>query len=277
MGITRNVRSGENSNPKLQRTRNYAQFSHDRANREVNILTLKPQHKKLRESMQKYGFLPAFPLMVSELNGKFVIKDGQHRFTFAREFGLDVFFVVDNTDISISAVNQAQAGWSPRDYAMSWASQGRDDYRNAVNFVDEWGIPICAAFAMLAGTIAFANVRQEFDNGTYKIRNEEMATRVARTFSEMCEKKKGIKQQNLLTALWACCHVPYFDESRLINTASRRPDQVYNAGTRDQFLSLLEDLYNFGRKTREPLKFDAESAMRDRNPSKKAKAQDITK
>lgn len=272
MGLRKHVDAGHNLSPKLQRTRNYSQFSFARENRPVDVLNLKPQHRKLRESMQRYGFLPSFPLMVSCSNGKFVIKDGQHRFTFAREFGLDVFFVVDDTDVSISDINQAQVGWSPRDHAMSWANQGREDYRKAIKFCDEWGIPIGAAFAMLGGTIVFKNVEQKFHDGTFKIRSFDTATRVASFFSDLCKLRKGIKTQNLLTAIWACCHVDYFDENRIIQTVQRRPDQLYNAGTREQFLALLEDLYNFNRKTREPLRFDAEEAMRQRNPKHSAVA-----
>lgn len=267
MGLRKRVDAGQSLAPKLQRTRNYSQFSFARENRPVDVLNLKPQHRKLRESLQRYGFLPSFPLMVSCTNGKFIIKDGQHRFTFAREFGLEVYFVVDDTDVSISDINQAQVGWSPRDHAMSWANQGHEDYRKAIQFADEWTLPIGTAFSMLAGTIVFKNVQDRFHEGRFKIRALDTATRVAQCFSELCKLRKGIRHQNLLTAIWACCHVEYFDENRIIQTVQRRPDQLYNAGTRDQFLALLEDLYNFNRKTREPLKFDADQAMKNRNPA----------
>jgi hypothetical protein len=128
--------------PKLQRTKNYSQFFYTKENRDVDILHLKPQHKALRESMQQYGFLPAFPLMVRTQNGRFAVVDGQHRLTFAKELGLEVFFVIDDKDVNISAVNQAQANWSPKDYANRWAHAGRPDYVEAIAFANEHNAPL---------------------------------------------------------------------------------------------------------------------------------------
>lgn len=266
MGLRKNIAAGSNVIPTLQRTRRYGQFSFAKENRPVEVMNLKAEHKALRTSMQTYGFLPAFPIMVSSVNGKFIVKDGQHRLTFAREFGLDVYFVIDKTDVSIADINKAQAGWSARDYAMSWANQGREEYRKALEFMDQWGLPIGSAFSILGGTIVFQNLKDKFHAGTFKIRTPKTALRVARFYSDLCGLRKGVRNANLLAALWACCHVDYFDESRIIDTVTRRPDMFYNAGTRENFLELLENIYNFKRRAREPLAFDAAEAMRARNP-----------
>jgi hypothetical protein len=36
------------------------------------------------------------------------------------------------------------------------------------------------------------------------------------------------------------------------------------AGTRDAYLEVLSEIYNFGRKAKVPLRFDAEQAMKER-------------
>lgn len=252
---------------KLQRTRSYSQFAYAKENRGVDVLNLKPQHTKLRKSMQKYGFLPSFPLMVSALNGKFVVKDGQHRLTFAQELGLDVYFVIDETDINIAEINQAQAGWTTRDFAQRWASMGRKDYAEAIAFADHYAVNISQAFSMLAGTIVFKNIQDKFHDGNFKIVALDKARRVASCYQAFCKAKSGIRHTNLLACMWACCHVDYFEEARLIETASRRPDLIQSCGTRDAYMSMIEEMYNYHRKARSPIAFDANEAMARKNPS----------
>jgi hypothetical protein len=253
--------------PKLQRTKNYSQFFYTKENRDVDILHLKPQHKALRESMQQYGFLPAFPLMVRTQNGRFAVVDGQHRLTFAKELGLEVFFVIDDKDVNISAVNQAQANWSPKDYANRWAHAGRPDYVEAIAFANEHNAPLVLAFAMLAGTTTSGNIMWRVKDGSYQIKARELAHRVMSIYRDLTAVNSKAKGARLIEALWACCHVDYFDESRLIETVSRRPGLLSQAGTRDAYLDALTEIYNFGRKAQAPLRFDAEQAMRNRKDS----------
>jgi hypothetical protein len=256
-----------NNSPKLQATTNYNQFSLARDNRGVNVLNLRPQHKALREDMQRDGFNPACPIMVRQQNGKMVIVDGQHRFTFAREFGLPIYYVaISDLRVSIARLNQTQANWTMADYANRWANDGKADYNHAIEFAREYGIPIGSAFSMLGGTIVFKNIAAKFHAGTFKVKTPEAARRAAECYRTICETKKGLRHNNLLCAVWACCHVDYFDENRIIETSQRRPELLSNCGSRDGFLQMLEEVYNFNRKTRAPLRFDAEEAMRIRNP-----------
>lgn len=252
------------ANPKLQRTKNYAQFFYTKENRAVDVLHLKPQHKQLRESMRTYGFISAFPLMVRSVNGHFVVIDGQHRLTFAKEFGLDVFFVVDDTNVDIAKLNQAQANWSPKDYAHKWATAGVKDYAEAIQFAGDHNAPLMLSFAMLAGTTCWGNINAKFKDGTYRIKTRDLAHRVIALHGAIGALNPKTKGARLIEALWACCQVDYFDESRIIETASKRPELLSPAGTRDAYLDVLTEVYNFGRKIKAPLRFDAERAMKDR-------------
>lgn len=251
-------------NAKLQRTKNYAQFSFAKQNRPVDLLNISSGHKKLRASMEKYGFLPSCPIMVDSQNGRFVIKDGQHRFTFAHELGLEVYFVVDETNIDIAEINAAQSGWSMRDYANRWANEGRKDYTTALQFADQYRVPVGTAFAMLCGTISFSNMKLKFRDGQFKINNISFSTRVAKCYADLCAVKKGVRHDNLVAAIWACCHVPYFEESRILETVRRRPELMTSCGTTESFLQMLGEIYNYGRKVRQPIAFDAQEESRQR-------------
>lgn len=257
---------------KLQRTRNYSQFAFSKDNRDVDMLNMKYQHNNLRKSMQQYGFLPSFPLMVSAVNGKFIIKDGQHRFTFARELGLDVYFVVDETDIDVSEINQAQASWSVLDFAQRWSSSGRKDYWEAMAFSEKQGIPLSVAAAMLAGTTSFGNIALKFRDGSFRVTNRGFADNVANCYNALCSIKRGIRNSRLLAALYSCCLVDYFDAALFVKKAAKRTDLVVSCGTREAFLAMIDDIYNYGRNSRVPLAFDADAAVRARTPIKRKAA-----
>lgn len=251
-------------NYKLQRTTNYSQFSFSKANRGVDLMDLRPEHRKLRESMREYGFLPSFPIMVRCINGRFIADDGQHRLTFAKELGLEVFFVEVDTDVDLAVINQAQAPWRADDFAKRWASDGRDAYIEGCAFARYYDIPIPLAFSMLAGTCNFTNIKDDFRSGSFQIRNRQYADKVASTYLKLAGINKDLRKTVVMSALWKCFIVDDFDESRIISTAERRPDLITRPSTEEMAMKILEELYNFGRKEKFPLAFVAKEKSKTR-------------
>lgn len=99
-------------------------------NRPLNL----KKRKRLRESMQEYGFLKPFPLSCSR-NGdrKLIVKDGQHRLTVAEELGLNVHYFVEDVDYDIAKVNCTQEKWVVRDFAMKHANTGKKAYQDGLD------------------------------------------------------------------------------------------------------------------------------------------------
>ena len=250
--------------PKLQKTRDYSKFVYSQENRTVEMNNLRPQHKKLRESMRKHGFLFSFPIMAANDGDRLVIKDGQHRFTFAKEFGLDVYYVVDNTPVCIADINGAQASWKIDDYAKRFAATGNQHYMEALEFSRHYGISVSQSFSMLAGTASFGNISDRFRDGRYQVRYRDLAHRAGNIYRSLTAINPKVKNQMLVKAIWSCVHVDYFDESRVITTAQKRPDLLIPCGKYDAAIQMMENLYNHGRKHKEPLRFDAEKTMATR-------------
>lgn len=252
---------------RLQKTSNYSRFKFMKGQRPINMLS--PECRALKKSMEEYGFLPAFPVMARP-NGSaesLIIVDGQHRFSVAKELGLDVFYVIDSTDIDVTKVNQAQRKWTAMDYAQRWAASGKRDYQELIDYHFAYGVPLTVAAGVMAGTIRFSNIQNKFYDGSFRITNEDMAIRFGETVSRLTEVNKSAKTAPFLTALWSCYFVDYFDPNRLVSAIRKRPSLLSPAGNRDSFLQAIEEIYNFNRQSRVPLKFDAEQAMRKRNPA----------
>jgi hypothetical protein len=94
--------SNGNNIPQIRCTRDYAIFVRDMENRRLRT----SEHKKLRQSMEKYGFLPCYPIVVKRDDvGRLHVKEGNHRLAFARELALCVYFVETAIDFDVPEIN----------------------------------------------------------------------------------------------------------------------------------------------------------------------------
>jgi hypothetical protein len=157
----------------VQVTNDYRLFQiHRGENRPLNI----KKHRKLEDSMKKYGFLPEFPIVVSRTrgkNGQMIVKDGQHRLAMADRLKLPVYWIEESVNFDVAVVNMGQKPWQPRDYAERWAAGGRKAYREGLDFAAEHKLPVGMAFALLGGTVNYSNIQESFIDGTFRIKDRQ--------------------------------------------------------------------------------------------------------
>ncbi len=248
---------------KIQATKKYDQFL--RANGENRPLDLK-RHKALRESMARYGFLRCYPIVVArDEKDRLIIKDGQHRLAIAEELGLTVHWIEDGVDFDVALVNSTAKVWALRDYAQKHAANGLEAYRQGLDFAEAHRLPIGTAFALLAGTTTFNNLREEFMGGSFEVKDQAWADAVAGIYTPMTVLAHCLRSARFIEACMAVCRVSIFSPKRLLINAERCREKLASYSTRDAYLDMMESVYNFGRKELVGLKSLAVMAMRDRN------------
>jgi hypothetical protein len=248
--------------PRLRSTKDYGMFVQSRVNRPVNMA----KHKALGESMENYGFLPMYPIHARPTaGGKYEIVDGQHRFAFAQKLGLPVWFVTGDENVNVADINKGQTPWHLKDYAMCFAEMGKKDYQEVLDFTEQYSIPISDAAALLSGTICHSNVRSDYLSGNFKVKTSEMAHRVASVYQAILAINSKVRNSRLLQAVYAVCYIPGFDVGRLTHNVRRCPEKLLKFSTREAYLVMLEDIYNYGRRNRESVKIPAENIMRERS------------
>lgn len=253
------------SDPKrtITATKNYRLFTVSDENRPRNA----KKHKKLRESMQRYGFLSSFPVVcVRDKAGALVVKDGQHRLMFAEELGLPVYYAVESTNFDVAVVNSTAKVWSLIDYAQKHAAHGLQSYVEGLAFADKYRLPVGTGFALLAGTTSFSNIDEEFIDGKFKIRDRSWAEAVALLYGGLIAISRNVHTKRCIEACMAVCRVEDFDRNRLLQGAQRHREALVAYSTRDGYLQMMETIYNFGRRQLMPLQINAIQAMRDRQP-----------
>lgn len=249
----------------MKTTTNYDLFTLKEENRDVDLND--KETKNLAESMVEFGWLDAFPLMAQKQGRKLIVFDGQHRLAIAREFGIPVKYVVIDGEVpDVARLQQTAKKWRPKDYAGRYAKAGNDHYIELLEFFDKYGIPLTMSAAILANTTTFANVSDRFYDGRYQIKSRRIANELAECWRGLVEVSKVFKKVQAIKALWACFHVESFEPKRLITGAHRHGGAIKNMANAEAFLEMFEDLYNFGKRDRVPLKFDALEAMKGRTP-----------
>lgn len=260
--------------PKVQVTKNYRLFQRSSGNRAIN----ERKHRRLRQSMEGYGFLEAFPI-VCRRNGtqSLEVMDGQHRLVFAESLQLPVYYIITAQEFSTPDINSTAKTWVIADYAHNFADNKKPQYQEVIDFHELHGIPIGTSAAMLAGTTSFTNIHDVFVRGDFKIKDREWAHKVASIYAPLVMLDKRLRSNRLIEACMSVCRVEKFDGKRLLQNAERCRDKLVPYSTRDAYLEMLEDIYNFGRKTLLGLKAEATMVMRNRNAINAAKAARATK
>lgn len=252
--------------PKIHATRNYRLFKRSMDNR---VLDLKA-HKRLRKSMEKYGYLPCFPI-VCHKNGDshLVVKEGQHRLTFAEQLGLPVYYITSDVDFDVAEINCTPRTWRPIDYARKFAQAGNANYQEGIDFAERHGIPIGMAFCLLSGNSSFTNIWDAYTSGKFRIKDREWANQVAGLYTAMTTLSKELRGKAFLMACLRVCRVEGFEPKRMLQNAQRCRERLVSYSTADAYLGLLEEVYNLGRHRLFGLRIAAQQAMKERNPTKR--------
>lgn len=250
---------------KILVTRNYDLFDRSAENRPVDL----DKHKKLFASMTELGFMFEFPIVVRQTSNGLIIEDGQHRFAVAQELGLPVYYVVTTADFDVAALSLTTKVWSPEDYAQKFAGQGIQDYARCIEFADKHKLPVAKAAAVLGGCCDYGNVKPLFITGKFRIKDEKWAVQVLNLYRPLVQLSAEVKNMRLMEACMGVCRVKGFDAERLLKSAATCREKLVSYSTKEAFLEMLEEIYNFRKRPRVALKVEAENAMRDRNPTKK--------
>ena len=251
-------------NPKLQHEKNYKLFLMNEENRPIDPDAY--HYRKLRTSMQRYGFLPAYPLHCRPRNGRLEIFDGHRRFSVAKELGLPVWFVVyDDGQLDLPFINETQEKWNLSDYVGSRAQQGRSDYVELQEFSKTNEIPLSIAAALLAGCAGVAGITlMRIRSGDFEIKDRDIAQRVASVYRSIKSISRITRHAGFVNALTRCMRVKGFNASRLIENARKCPGKLVTQPDIQGFLRMLEEIYNFQSRAPIPLAFLANEMSKDK-------------
>lgn len=256
---------------KIAKTSDYSQFAFSAENRPLN--TAHPKFRRLVESMKKHGWLPSFPMTVTRDGaGKYIIIDGQNRFTAAKSLKIPVLFVCCDAfnEINVSALNDTQRAWSMVDHVGSRAEQGDSNYVYLLEFVKRTGIPVRQAASLLWGNVADAgNVLNALKAGGFEVREVEYAERVAAVVCAVAKFRSWAHNTSFISALSKVMRIEEFNDALFIGKLNSHSASLPEISTSCAgFVELIESMYNRKSRSPVPIKFLTEQAMKLRSACK---------
>lgn len=243
-------------NVSVKFTQNLGMFKIHNVNREIDT----PRVKRITKSMKMDG-LKLVPIIVTS---NYVVVDGQHRLHAAKEAGKGIYFLVDNTIPNTTKgifeaarkFNQNMKEWGKKDYIHGFCEQGNASYKVLDDFSKEFPMFSLTERIMLLQNSGTRHAdKQEFADGKFTVKNITVAREWANNLLQLkpyFEKgyNKSVFVRTILTIMEK---KPDFKFDEFLHKVRLRPGSIYMCGDKKSYAVMIEDIYNYKRKTTEKL------------------------
>lgn len=247
---------------KIYETTNYALFSFNKINRDIET-------DRIKESMKTRGWLDPYPMhCVKAADGKIEIKGGHHRFQAAVDLGIPVKYVLSDDNMTLFDIERTTKPWSLRDYIVSRCNAQDQECLELMEYSKRTGIPLSAALSMFWGdNAASGNANKILKQGKFYVRDREHPVKVARIVTTMLEAGFGHGKSNqVVNAISRVVRVPGFDLQRMLQKIQSHPELLRKQPNLQSYLEMLELVYNRHIKgKRTPLVFLSAEISASRN------------
>lgn len=254
--------------PLLQSSNNATLFVKNDEQRPINPLHV----KRLATSMSKHGFLPSKPIQVyRRKDGKMIVVDGHHRLEAAKMLGVIFYYVVEEEVAQQSMPDvQKSLSWKSEDYIRQYSLRGLKDYSVLASYIAR-GLPTMFAASILYGHSGAAGgmISGLIAGGTYKVKTVDHAEKIL-SLIESENPPRVFKHANFIKALALCLWLKQFDFGTFKKRAEGNWHMIPNCSNVPDFLTAIEEVYNFRSQVKQPIAHLARVAAKDRSAIKTA-------
>lgn len=232
---------------RIESTKNYDQFSFLTGNRKVDDSKVDKIKADIKSGL---NLLPYCPIIV---NKQFMILDGQHRFTVAKDLNLDLYYVVaENIAIKqVAKLNSRSSSWKNEDYLNCWLKYKVPGYDQIKELVD-LGIKWNDTFNLLHNgrvTSGYMQLTENFREGSFVVKTYD----IAKEFIDFLKPFHGIKiwkSRNFMICMQKIRKKNNFDMDRLVSSIMRDYEEYDSGGSYKTLLNQIEMSYNFRLRDR---------------------------
>ena len=230
----------------VKETKNYSMFSTIEGNRPKNDLHL----KRLRKSMEEELLIS--PIIVNE---KHQVIDGQHRLHVSKELKLPLRYIIaEGYGLSeVHRLNQNSKNWTMAEFIDGYADMGYKEYIHLRSFIERTELNITSALSLLANDSSSHTKAVRL--GTWKSVHKERADTIADWANIIKQYYDGACRQGFVRALILLYNNKNFQFSQLISKIALQPSALVNCVNSEQYLTLIEDIYNYRSRNKVNLRF----------------------
>jgi hypothetical protein len=229
----------------------------------------------LEASFRTDGFRDDEPISVTRLSdGRLQINEGHHRFYVARKLGIPVKYVEMIIEpMSPSRKAKTTKTWSLQNCLEGYVRMGNPAYIRVQRYKEKTGIGLASCISMLAGDSAGSgNWTAQFKDGAYVLGDPAHANLVGSLVIHCREIGCPFPAtQPLVNALSKIAWAEGFDPEILKNKLTLFPELLKKQSSKEEYIRVLEFIYNRKSQTLLPLQVKAEEAARRRERGKDGK------
>ena len=230
-------------------TKDYFLFKPIDGNRTKNQLHL----SRLKKSIET-NYL--FTVII--VNEKYEIIDGQHRFDVIQELGLPLNYIVCKGYglNEVHVLNANSKTWNTDDYVDGYSSLGNGYYVIYKAFKETYKFGHNETIALLTGrTNTTGELFLDFKNGKFKIIDLNDAEKKAEMLTLIGQYYKGYNRRSFVYAMLSLFYKPQFKFDEFIHKLELNPSALTNCSDKEQYITLIEEIYNFRRREKVSLKY----------------------
>jgi hypothetical protein len=236
-----------NSSTQVHTTTDYFLFKPIDGNRNKNHLHL----MRLKKSMaENYLFT------VIIVNENYEIIDGQHRFDVIKELNLPLSYVVCSgygLD-QVHILNQNSKNWGNADYLEGYCKLGYTEYLEFKKFIDKHQINSQIALYLLSGQDS-GQMSKTFNAGNFKIKNLQESENTMDKLHLCGMYFPQYKMRWFVYAMVRLFKKPQFEFTEFLQKLKTQPTALQVCNDVDQYISLIEEIYNYRRRDKVNLRY----------------------
>lgn len=225
-------------------TIDYDVFSFDPANRPVD----RKRVERLKEAIRKHNLLRSFPIVISTEDGKWVVRDGQHRLTAARELGVSIYYTFNDemTQQDVIDVGGNTKPHSAHDRLHMYCVQGRPEYIKLQAFCDRYPwMPISVAINLCHyGDRASMG----FEKGEYLCNDLEFAEEVIHGVLQMARFFSFWKERVFVLAVAQLFEHEGYRHERMLAKLEFQQNKAVKCVDTPSYMRLFDEIYNYKSK-----------------------------
>ena len=228
-------------------TSDLSKFSFFKENRDVKPSKL----KQIRSRMKSHGWEKGSFLLVNE---HFQVIDGQHRLTVARELGVSVqYIIVQGGDMStVCQRNSGGNKWNIIDHLGSFVKSDKTHYVLLDRFMKNFPDFRPTECMMLVKNSSSSSTRDVFESGNFETKDMKVAYQWGRDLMSLKRYfPDGYNKAIFVRAMVRVFQKPHFNFSEFLHRVDLRPSMLHMCGTVEQYLEMIEVVYNYRRRTDE--------------------------
>jgi hypothetical protein len=224
---------------------------------ELSIFTFFPENreidpsklKSIRKRMIDHGWEKGSYLLVNE---KYQVIDGQHRLTVARELNIPVQFIIvqGGTMTTVCERNSGNHNWNIINHLDTYVKRGYNHYIKLDLFMKNFPDFRPTECMMLVKNSTGSSTRDVFETGNFETKNMDIAYQWGRYIVSLKPFfSKGYNKAIFVRALVRVLLKPDFSFEEFYYKVKLRPSSITMCGTVEQYVEMIESIYNYKRKT----------------------------